>query len=209
MADDAVQGSAVQGSAAQGGRARLDIAQLVSDYHQVLYRFAYRLTGSVQDAEDLTQQVFLIAQQKLDQVRDAEGVRGWLFTVLRNSFLKSCRHPHPHPVASADFDINKIPDAVIEQDIDSAQLQAAINGLSDDYKIVILMFYFEHRPYRVIAELLDIPLGTVMSRLARAKANLRRALYEPSECEVSNSKHSDGKSSQIPEVQESAVIFDS
>jgi RNA polymerase sigma-70 factor, ECF subfamily len=204
MADDAVQGSAVEGSVAQGGRAPLDIAQLVSDYHQVLYRFAYRLTGSVQDAEDLTQQVFLIAQQKLDQVRDAEGVRGWLFTVLRNSFLKSRRHPQP--VVSADFDINRIPDELIEQDIDSAQLQVAINGLSDDYKIVVLMFYFEHRPYRVIAELLEIPLGTVMSRLARAKANLRRALYEPSERGAPTSKRSDGKASQIPEVHESAVI---
>ena len=196
-------------STAPCGRAPWDIAQLVSDYHLALYRYAYRLTGSVQDAEDLTQQVFLIAQQKLDQVRDAEGVRGWLFTVLRNSFLKSCRHPQP--VASADFDINKIPDYqipdhAIEQRIDGTQLQTAINALSDDFKIVILMFYFEHRPYRVMAELLDIPLGTVMSRLARAKANLRRALYEPSEGEVRSAQPSEDKPSQFPEVHASAAI---
>jgi RNA polymerase sigma-70 factor, ECF subfamily len=201
MADSAASRSAALGGAASRGRAPWDIAQLVSDYHQALYRYAYRLTGSVQDAEDLTQQVFLIAQQKLDQVRDAEGVRGWLFTVLRNSFLKSCRHPQP--VASADFDINQIadyeiPDRALEQSIDSTQLQAAINGLSDDFRIVILMFYFEHRPYRVMAELLDIPLGTVMSRLARAKANLRRALYESSQGE--------GKPSEFPEVHASAAI---
>ena len=52
--------------------APLDVAQLVADHHQALYRFAYRLSGSVADAEDLTQQVFLIAQQKSDQVRDTE-----------------------------------------------------------------------------------------------------------------------------------------
>src|ERR1700674_4748144 len=116
-------------SAAPCGRAPWDIAQLVADYYPALYRYAYRLTGSVPDAEDLTQQVFLIAQQKLDQVRDAEGVRGWLFTVLRNSFLKSCRQPRPQPVASSGFDFNKVPDEVIEQSIESTQLQAAINAL--------------------------------------------------------------------------------
>ncbi|MBI3839466.1 MAG: sigma-70 family RNA polymerase sigma factor [Planctomycetia bacterium] len=193
-------------SEAPCSRAPLDIAQLVSDYHQALYRYAYRLTGSVQDAEDLTQQVFLIAQQKLDQVRDAEGVRGWLFTVLRNSFLKSCRQPRPLLAASAEFDINKIPDDAIEQSIDSVRLQAAINALSDEFKIVILMFYFEHRPYRVIAELLDIPLGTVMSRLARAKANLRRALCEPAECEAARVEPGDGKESQFSTVHGPAVI---
>lgn len=53
-------------------RARMDVAQLVAEYHQAVYRYAYRLSGSVPDAEDLTQQVFLLAQQKLGQLRKVE-----------------------------------------------------------------------------------------------------------------------------------------
>ncbi len=71
-----------------------------------------------------------------------------------------------------------MPDELLEPDIDSEALQAAIGSLGDEFRIVVLMFYFEHCSYRKIAEALDIPLGTVMSRLARAKGYLRRSLGE-------------------------------
>jgi RNA polymerase sigma-70 factor (ECF subfamily) len=150
-----------------------DVAQLVADHYAVLYRYAYRLTGSVSDAEDLTQQVFLIAQQKLSQVRDQQGVRSWLFTILRNCYLKSRRQRLP---AAAQLDVDTLSEETTAGDIDVERLQTAINGLGDEFKIVILLFYFEHRTYREIAELLDVPPGTIMSRLARAKAHLRRGL---------------------------------
>lgn len=152
------------------------VAQLVVDHHEPLYRYAYRLTGSVADAEDLTQQVFLIAQQKLDQVRRAECVRGWLFAVLRNAYFKALRQRVPLPIAGTDLDINTIPAETLEDPVDGEQLQQAINTLSAEFKIVVLLFYFEERSYREIAQLLKIPLGTVMSRLARAKMQLRSAL---------------------------------
>ncbi len=173
-------GAETQGKAPVGP-AHPDIVRLVADHHQTLYRYAYRLTGSVPDAEDLTQQVFLIAQQKLEQVRDLESVRGWLFTVLRNCFLKGIRQRLPMPMTNTEIDINLVPDEVLDEQIDSEQLQAAINTLADDFKIVVLMFYFEHHSYRTIAELLKVPPGTVMSRLARAKAHLRRMLIERTE----------------------------
>lgn len=156
----------------------MDVAQLVADHHAELYRYAYRLSGSVADAEDLTQQVFLIAQQKSDQVRDVHNVRSWLFTVLRNCYLKSHRRRLPRLASGSEFDINTVPEEISEQSIDSEQLQSAIGALGDEFKMVVLLFYFEHRSYREIAELLDVPLGTVMSRLARAKAHLRRGLCE-------------------------------
>ena len=156
--------------------APLDVGQIVAEHHETLYRYAYRLAGSATDAEDLTQQVFLIAQQKLDQVRDAQCVRGWLFTVLRNCYLKSRRQRLPVTAASADLDINTVPEDVAECEVDSERLQAAINALDDDFKITVLLFYFEHRSYREIGEALEIPIGTVMSRLARAKARLRERL---------------------------------
>jgi hypothetical protein len=78
-----------------------------------------------------------------------------------------------------ELDVETIPQAPPAELIDSEELQAAIDTLGDDFKVVVLMFYFEHRSYREIAECLGIPLGTVMSRLARAKAHLRNHLAEP------------------------------
>ena len=168
------------------------VAQMVADHHQALYRYAFRLTGSAVDAEDLSQQVFMIAQQKLDQLRELDCARGWLFTILRNCYLKSCRQRLQLPIVSADFDLNAIPDETVrgnvlgepgELHVDAEALQRAINDLDDEFKVVVLLFYFEHRSYREIAETLAIPSGTVMSRLSRAKAHLRRRVFEPS-CEV-------------------------
>src|SRR4051812_46162231 len=121
--------------------APLNVAQLVADHHQALYRYAYRLTGSVPDAEDLTQQVFLSAHQSLNQVRRVETGRGWLFAILRNAFLKNRRQRVAVPMSSIDYDLNSIPDEVAPQQIDSERLQAVLNRLPDEFKIVVLMFY--------------------------------------------------------------------
>lgn len=153
--------------------AQAAIARLVADHHQALYRYAFRLSGSEADAEDLTQQVFLVAQEKLSQVREADAVRGWLFTVLRNCYLKGRRRRLALPLA--ELDVDQLPQEAPEK-IDTHELQAAIDSLADEFKLVVLMFYFEHCSYREIAERLELPLGTVMSRLARAKQHLRSRL---------------------------------
>ena len=158
----------------------LSIAQLVEEHHAVLYRYAYRLTGSVADAEDLSQQVFLIAQEKVDQVRQEACVRGWLFAVLRNAWFKRQRKRQPVRAADLDLNIDNIAEELpSEVAIDPEQVQAAINELADEFKSVLLLFYFENCSYREIAKQLDLPLGTVMSRLSRAKGHLRARLFEP------------------------------
>ena len=161
-------------------RPTMDISQLVADQHQAVYRYAYRLTGSVPDAEDLTQQVFLTAQQKLGQLRKVESVRSWLFTILKNYFLKSCQKRRPIPAANLRLNVDTIP-AEIPNDggIDRERLQMAINQLPPRYRLVLTMFYYESCSYREIADQLDLPIGTVMSRLARAKGHLRSKLFEP------------------------------
>jgi RNA polymerase sigma-70 factor (ECF subfamily) len=160
---------------------KLDLARLVDDHHEILYRYAFRLTGCAADAEDLAQQTFLVAQQKLSQLRDAESARGWLFTILRNCYLKGFRKRNPLTAGSIDLDIDSLPAEVIDRPIDSDELQQALNELSDEFKIVVTLFYFEERSYREIAELLALPQGTVMSRLSRAKACLRRRLFDTGE----------------------------
>jgi RNA polymerase sigma-70 factor (ECF subfamily) len=159
----------------------LNVARLVSEHHQSVYRYAFRLAGSVVDAEDLTQQVFLTAQQRLGQLRNAESVRSWLFTILRNCFLKNCQKRRPLPAGNLRLNLESIPEPIRDElAIDQERLQAAIEGLPPRYRVVLTMFYFEELSYREIAARLDLPIGTVMSRLARAKAHLRSRLFEPS-----------------------------
>ena len=166
-----------------GGTARrspstYDVSHWVAEHHADLYRYAFRLTGSVPDAEDLTQQTFLIAQRKAEQVREAAKVRAWLFTVLRSCFLKSRRKRLPLPVGELDSDLDAAAAADFprESEIDGERLQAALDSLGDGFRLVLTLFFFEGCSYKEIAEQLEIPMGTVMSRLSRAKAHLRSAL---------------------------------
>lgn len=157
------------------------LVQLVAEHHEALYRYAYRLTGSPADAEDLTQQVFLVASQKLDQVRSAECIRSWLYAVLRNGYLRGKRRPIPLAASSLAIDLERLPEQVLLDEIDREQLQQAIDELPDEFKLVVLMFYFEDCSYREIAARLELPIGTVMSRLSRAKGHLRRRLLSADE----------------------------
>lgn len=157
-----------------------EIVQLVREHHAGVYRYAFRLSGSVVDAEDLTQQVFLTAQQKLGQLRDPERARSWLFTILRNCFLKGQQKWRPIPAEDLRLDVDRIPhEAVQAGEVDPEQLHTALNQLPESYRLVLALFYYENLRYREIAERLEWPIGTVMSRLARAKSSLRAKLFEP------------------------------
>ena len=160
-------------------RSGVEITQLVAEHHQVVYRYAYRLTGSVQDAEDLTQQVFLTAQQKLGQLRNINAAKSWLFAILRNSFVKDRQRRRPVLATDVAMDVDSVPTDSLEGDVDQERLQDALNRLPDDFRRVVLMFYFEECSYKEIAERLEMPIGTVMSRLSRAKGHLRSILLEP------------------------------
>ena len=154
----------------------LDIVELVADQHKAVYRYAYRLTGSVQDAEDLAQQVFLIAQSKIGQLRKIDAAGSWLFAILRNCFLKDKQRRHPGLAVDLALNVDSIAEATPPAEVDHGQLQEALNRLPDAFRLVVVMFYFEERSYREIADELKVPIGTVMSRLARAKADLRSRL---------------------------------
>ncbi len=158
--------------------ADLDIHQLVRQHYGSVYRYAFRLTGAPGDAEDLTQQTFLVAQQKLQQVREPEKVDRWLFAVLRSCFLKSFRKRRPVAAATVELDVESIPARAIDrEEIDGELLQAAISELPDKYRLVVTMFYFEQLSYKEISAELSISIGTVMSRLSRAKGRLRQRLF--------------------------------
>jgi RNA polymerase sigma-70 factor (ECF subfamily) len=160
-----------------GDRAKTEITQLVLDHHREIYAYAYRLCGSVADAEDLTQMVFLTAHEKLAQLRNIAKARGWLYAILRSHFLKQCRKKRPVPAATIEMNFDELAGPVEEaSDIDRERLQNALAELPDTHRIVLVMFYFEQCTYQEIAERLEMPIGTVMSRLARAKTRLRNQL---------------------------------
>ncbi len=156
-----------------------DSAKLVDAHLAEVYRYAFRLSGSPWDAEELTQQVFLIAHQNVDQLRHPDSARAWLFTILRHCFGRNQRRWEPQREADLGLELDRLaeetPDA---ESIDSESLQAALNKLSGEYRLVVLMYYFEQCSYREIAEKLDLPIGTVMSRLARGKSALRKLLAD-------------------------------
>lgn len=151
------------------------IRQLVHDHYQAVYRFAYRLSGQPADAEDLTQQTFLTACDRLGQLRQPERARSWLFSIVRNDYLKS-----------RSTQMVELPDLVEPVDpgepsrwpdeFDEEHLQAVLNAMPEAFRSPVLLFYFEELSYREIAEVLELPAGTVMSRLSRGKAWLREQL---------------------------------
>ena len=150
---------------------------LIDAHYQALYRYAYRLSGSAADAEDLTQEAFGKALTRLSQLREPEKARGWLFRILRNGYLRRIRDEKRHRIVPLDAvgDVAERP-AEPPPDLDPARLQVALNELDEAFRTPIILYYFEEFSYRDIAEQMDLPIGTVMSRLARAKAYLRTAL---------------------------------
>jgi len=187
MADAKASQPAARDDQPGGGRQPADFTALVLTHHAAVYRYACRLCGSPTDAEDLTQQTFLIAQQKLHQLREPQRACSWLLAVVRSCFLKSVRKLRPLPAADVELTVEQIADETPEVDsIDREELAAALREIPDEFRLVLLMFYFEELSYQQIAEELEIPIGTVMSRLSRAKKHLRQRLG--AKCGVRNAE---------------------
>jgi RNA polymerase sigma-70 factor, ECF subfamily len=156
------------------------VSELVEQHYELLYRFAYRLSGSAADAEDLVQQAFLAAHSKLGQLREASKARAWLIAVVRNAYRKSLRKDRPLPFATT----GEVPEPcdegaaaqALEKMTDVESVQAALAELPEEFRAAVILFYFDDFSYREIADILEVPIGTVMSRLSRGKAHLRQRL---------------------------------
>ncbi len=149
------------------------IEVLIREHYVFLYRYAYRLSGSRCDAEDLTQQCFLTAHRKLHQLREPKAARSWLFQILRTAFFRLCRKRQPVLESDAEMDMGSVVEEETDESFDLERLQERLGELHENFRLVLLMFYFEEKSYDEIAAELNIPIGTVMSRLSRAKAHLR------------------------------------
>ncbi len=160
--------------------AKLDFEQLVEDFYMPLYRFALSLSRRESDAADLTQQTFLLWARKGHQLRDSSKVKTWLFTSLYREFLGRKRQQdrfvdsENNPEATS---AQMIPATVVDQ-LDGEIAHRALLDLEEIYRAPLTLFYLQQHSYKEIAETLEIPIGTVMSRLSRGKEQLRKALAD-------------------------------
>jgi RNA polymerase sigma factor (sigma-70 family) len=159
--------------------AEKDFEELVDTLYEPLYRFAFTLSRNEADAADLTQQAFYLWAAKGHQLRDRTKVKTWLFTTLYREFLATRRKQERFTPCEEDVeaDSTPVPASVINR-LDGQAAQKALLSLPETYRSPLTLFYLQEQSYREIAEILGIPVGTVMSRISRAKAALRKLLDE-------------------------------
>jgi RNA polymerase sigma-70 factor, ECF subfamily len=153
---------------------------LVSRYYAPLYQFAFSLTRTEADACDLTQQTFYIWATKGHQLRDVSKVKTWLFTTLHREFLnmrrKLVRFPH-HELTEMDHELPAISPTMVEA-LDSAKVVDLLKRVAEPYQAALALFYLEDYSYKEIAEILEVPLGTVQSRISRGVAQLQQFILD-------------------------------
>jgi RNA polymerase sigma factor (sigma-70 family) len=153
----------------------LNFDEIVTAYYQPLYRFGYSLAKNEHEAGDLTQQTFLIYAEKGHSLRDKSKIKSWLFTTLYREFLRRRRKDsridnyEPELLESAGGST----EPEIQKSMDGHLAIEALHEVDAVYREPLILFYLKDLAYKEIAEVLDVPIGTIMSRLSRGKAQLR------------------------------------
>lgn len=158
----------------------MDFSGLVDTHYRGLYQFALSLAHSEADAADLTQETFLRWAEKGSQLRDATKAKSWLYTTIYRLFLSRRRHMVKFPHDELSDAESRLP--VVEPEavrrMEGVEVMAALAGIDELFRTPLVLFYLEDHSYQEIAEILDVPPGTVMSRLWRGKALLRAKLED-------------------------------
>jgi RNA polymerase sigma factor (sigma-70 family) len=156
-----------------------------------MYNFAYRLTLDADDAKDLLQDTYLKAYRFIDSFQQGTNAKAWLFRILKNSFINDYRKKSKEPSKvdyqevesyynSEEVDRQITPDLRVEalKDMIGDEISNALNALDVDFRTVIILCDLEGFKYEEMAKILDIPIGTVRSRLHRARNLLKEKLSE-------------------------------
>jgi RNA polymerase sigma-70 factor, ECF subfamily len=151
---------------------------IVDRFYGPLYHYAVRLTRSESDAADLVQQTFFTLIQHLHLIRDLSRIKSWLFTTLRRNFLMEVRHRAKHPAVEFLPDVHGLhtEDPSHWRTFDALIVRRALLQVDASYRTALELFYVKNLSYREIGKALEIPIGTVMSRLSRGKAQLKSIL---------------------------------
>lgn len=161
-----------------------EFEELVDAHYQALYRFGMSLSRDPDKAADLVQETFCIWAAKGDQLKDRSKAKTWLFTTLHREFLNQRRRSakfSDEPVNEENAAAVASPEKDAERQMDGHRALELLGELDDTYRAPIALFYLQQHSYKEIAEILDVPIGTVMSRLSRGKELLRKRMTaEPS-----------------------------
>jgi len=162
--------------------------ELVRRYQDRLYNTVYRLVDSAEDAQDVVQESFLHAYQSLDRFKRDSQFFTWLYRIAVNLAISLQRKQRstvrlqlnrdgqgsvPEPTDSSDF---SQPDQALERADEERRIQAALNRLSPEHRAVLILKDLEEQKYETMAEILQVPVGTIRSRLHRARLELREVL---------------------------------
>jgi RNA polymerase sigma-70 factor (ECF subfamily) len=146
-----------------------------------LYTVAYRLTGNDDDAQDLVQEVLLRVRRGLASYQPG-SMEGWLSRITTNAFLDETRRRRRRPVVALPDDVDRVAppsegaDAAAIATSLSADVQLALGALPEEFRVAVVLCDVVGLPYAEIAETLDVPVGTVRSRIHRGRLMLREAL---------------------------------
>jgi len=162
--------------------------ELVRRYQDRLFNTVFRLVDNAEDAQDVVQEAFLHAYQSLDRFKGESQFFTWLYRIAVNSAISLKRKqrivvslhidregqgsvPEPHDVSELSQ-----PDLVLERADEERRIQAALNRLSPEHRAVLVLKDLEDQKYETMAEILQVPIGTIRSRLHRARLELREVL---------------------------------
>jgi len=166
----------------------------IMPHFKALIRYAYRLTGNLEEAEDLTQEVLLKAFRFINQFKKGTNSKAWIFKIMTNTFINKYRKTKRN-LKTIEFDkvspfISKVttssdrvnffenPEKIIMKEIMDEQISKALNNLPPSYKAVLLLAELGEFSYKEIADILGCPLGTIRSRLSRARDYMYNSLYD-------------------------------
>ncbi len=165
------------------------------EYMPSLYAAAMRMTRNRADAEDLVQETYLKAYRAFGGFQEGTNLRAWLYRILTNTFINIYRAKKRRPEESDLEDVEDLylyrrlgglegvqagrsaEDEVLES-FTEAEVKEAVEALPDQFRMAVLLADVEGFQYKEIAEILDIPIGTVMSRLHRGRRALQKSLFE-------------------------------
>jgi RNA polymerase sigma-70 factor (ECF subfamily) len=150
---------------------------LVEDHGPALYRMAYRMVGDRHEAEDVVQEAYRSAWRSRDRYQPGRGDRAWLASILRRRVVDRWRRRRPPVVLSGSSTVDASVDAEdpLSNEL-SDEMQGALNRLATELRETLLLVVVGELTHQEVADLLEIPLGTVLSRVSRARRRLREFL---------------------------------
>ncbi len=155
-----------------------EFEELVDAYYQPLYRFAYSLAKNPDGASDLVQQTFCIWAQKGHQLKDPSKAKSWLFTTLFREHLGQSRRQSRYSDSDIDDIEYQLPAHEDHSDrkLDAESAVKLLGEMDEIFRAPLTLFYLQQHSYKEIAEILSVPIGTVMSRISRGKNQLRKKM---------------------------------